>query len=110
VAGFLAQPLTQLRAQLLSVKGIGQETADSILLYAAQFPVFVVDTYTYRVLSRHNLVGETTSYEEMQALFMDNLNADVKVFNEYHALLVQVGKQYCRKKNPACSSCPLYGI
>lgn len=110
VAGFLAQPLTQLRAQLLSVKGIGQETADCILLYAAQFPVFVVDTYTYRVLSRHNLVGETTSYEEMQALFMDNLNADVKVFNEYHALLVQVGKQYCRKKNPACSSCPLYGI
>lgn len=110
VAGFLAQPLAQLRTQLLGVKGVGQETADCILLYAAHHPTFVVDTYTYRVLSRHHLVGETSSYDEMQELFMDNLDADVEVFNEYHALLVQVGKHYCRKKNPACNSCPLYGL
>lgn len=110
VAGFLAQPLAPLRNQLLGVKGVGQETADCILLYAAQLPIFVVDTYTYRVLSRHDLVGEPSSYNEMQELFMDNLDIDVDVFNEYHALLVQVGKQYCRKKNPACTSCPLNGI
>ncbi len=98
-----------LRDKLLSVKGIGPETADSILLYAGNLPVFVVDTYTYRVCSRHGLVAEETSYDEMQALFMNSLDPDVKLFKEYHALLVMTGKNYCRKK-PRCQECPLLGF
>ena len=104
---FFAGDLLALRAQLLSVKGIGPETADSILLYAAKQPVFVIDAYAYRLLSRHGFVGEESSYEEMQELMMDALPADVYLFNEFHALIVAVGKEFCRKKNPNCGSCPL---
>ncbi len=100
------EPTEVLREKLLSVKGIGPETADSILLYAAQRPVFVVDAYTRRVLSRHGLCRETSSYEEIQSLFMENLDGDVQMFNEYHALFVQVGKLHCTPK-PRCTECPL---
>ncbi|NOY52713.1 MAG: endonuclease III domain-containing protein [Deltaproteobacteria bacterium] len=96
----------ELRRELLAVPGIGPETADSILLYAAKRPVFVVDAYTHRVLSRHGLCGETSSYEEIQSLFMDHLDDDVRMFNEYHALFVRVGKLHCTPK-PRCDGCPL---
>lgn len=106
----LAQPLPILRAELLAVKGIGPETADSIVLYAANLPTFVVDAYTWRVLSRHALIDEKTSYHEMQAVFMDNLPHEAALFNEYHALLVQVGKHFCKKKRPECAFCPLHAL
>lgn len=104
---FFGQNLSTLRLQLLSVKGIGPETADSILLYAAQKQIFVVDAYSYRFLYRHGLVARESSYEEMQELFMDALPADTALYNEYHALLVCLGKEFCRKKNPRCRECPL---
>jgi len=104
---FFNQETLILREKLLSVKGIGPETADSILLYAAQKPVFVVDAYTYRMLTRHGLIGQETDYAEMQDLFMDTLPADVKLFNEYHALIVRLGKEYCKKSRPLCQQCPL---
>ena len=100
----------QSRQKLLSVKGIGEETADSILLYACTQPVFVVDTYTHRVFSRHNLLEEECSYGDIQERFMDNLPADAALFNEYHALIVRVAKEYCKKNNPCCADCPLQGL
>lgn len=98
----------RLRERLLSIHGIGPETADSILLYAAGRPVFVVDAYTRRVLSRHGLCEEESTYGQIQDLFMENLTPDVKMFNEYHALLVRTGKEHCKPK-PDCSECPLKG-
>ena len=95
-----------LREGLLSVKGIGPETADSILLYAMERPVFVVDAYTHRILHRHGLIEEEASYEDLQALFMAHLNDDPRLFNDFHALIVMTGKKYC-KKRPACPVCPL---
>lgn len=100
----------QSRLKLLSVKGIGEETADSILLYACLQPVFVVDTYTHRVFSRHNLLEEECSYGDIQERFMDNLPADAALFNEYHALIVRVAKEYCKKNTPCCADCPLQGL
>ncbi|MBI4795600.1 MAG: endonuclease III domain-containing protein [Deltaproteobacteria bacterium] len=106
--GEMAQEdLGSLRAALLTVKGIGPETADSILLYALHKPTFVVDAYTYRVLSRHHLAPEACSYEELQGLFMGNLPADVPLYQEFHALLVRLGKEFCRPR-PQCPSCPLH--
>lgn len=99
--------LGDLRRQLLSVRGIGPETADSILLYAMKKPIFVVDAYTKRILSRHNFIKEDAAYEEIQNLFMKNLENDVQLFNEYHALLVKLGKDYCLKSKPKCDICPL---
>ncbi len=96
----------QLRRQLLSVWGIGEETADSIILYAADKPVFVIDAYTRRIINRIGLAPDSNSYAAYQALFMDNLPADVTVFNEYHALLVRLGKDACRKR-PLCQRCCL---
>jgi len=96
-----------LHRRLLSINGIGPETADSILLYALERPVFVVDAYTRRILSRHSLLREDSSYEEVQNLFMQNLKNDVKLFNEYHALLVKLGKDFCLKSKPKCDICPL---
>jgi len=107
---FLQQPTSDLREQLLSVKGIGPETADSMVLYAAEKPTFVVDTYTHRILSRHNIIDESFDYHEIQELFLDNLNEDTCLFNEYHALIVQVGKDFCKKSKPACTHCPLFGF
>jgi len=99
--------MLKLREQLLSVKGIGPETADSILLYALDKPVFVVDAYTKRVLSRHYLCKEDSGYEDVQNLFMQNLKNEVKLFNEYHALIVKLGKDFCLKNKPKCGICPL---
>lgn len=96
-----------LREKLLNIKGIGPETADCILLYGGNKPIFVVDAYTYRILSRHGIVPDQTSYREMQELFMDSLPEDTEMFNEYHALLVKVGKEHCKKSNPICTGCPL---
>lgn len=104
---FFDQETELLRQTLLTVKGVGPETADSILLYAAEKPVFVVDAYTYRMLTRHGLVSEETDYHEMQCLFMDSLEPDVGIFNEYHALIVRLGKEYCKKNKPRCKQCPL---
>jgi len=95
-----------LRKKLLSIPGIGPETADSILLYAGGKPSFVVDAYTRRILSRHGLIHEEASYEEIRELFMDHLPSDVGLFNEYHALLVELGKRFCKTK-PHCKGCPL---
>ena len=99
-----------LRRQLLTVKGIGPETADSILLYALNKPVFVVDTYTKRILSRHGLIKAEADYSQLQNIFMRNLKNDVQLFGEYHALLVKLGKDYCRKQKPKCEICPLWSI
>jgi endonuclease-3 related protein len=99
-------PTGELRDKLLAVNGIGPETADSILLYAHHRPVFVVDAYTLRVMSRHGLILAKAAYGELQALFMEHLPADEALFNEYHALLVQVGKRHCRR-TPSCPGCPL---
>lgn len=98
-----------LREQLLGVHGVGPETADSILLYALEKPVFVIDAYTKRILQRHRLASEKASYHELQDLFHNNLQADVELFNEYHALLVMLGKHYCKPK-PRCRGCPLEGL
>ncbi len=98
-----------LRKKLLAVKGIGEETADSILLYAGGKPVFVVDVYTRRILQRHFLIQGGESYEEIQSLFMSHLPRKVPLFKQYHALLVNAGKHFCRKK-PLCDACPLKGV
>jgi len=99
--------LHHLRDKLLQVKGIGPETADSILLYALEKPSFVVDAYTRRILNRHFLVHEDIDYHELRDFFMDRLPEDVAMYNEYHALLVRTGKEWCRKHNPRCDECPL---
>lgn len=96
-----------LRRGLLSVNGIGPETADSMLLYAGSHPVFVVDAYTKRILSRHMIIEKDTDYDETQRLFMQNLPHDINMFNEYHALFVNIGKNFCRNRKPICSRCPL---
>ena len=102
-----SEDVPMLRQKLLGIKGIGAETADSILLYAGGKPVFVVDAYTRRILSRHGIVATRSSYGEIQRLFMDRLPADAALFNQYHALIVYTGKNYCRKQ-PRCQECPLY--
>lgn len=102
-----ASPTPELREQLLSVHGIGPETADSILLYAGRHPVFVVDGYTRRILERHNLAHRKQSYEDVRRLFEQSLPASPSLFNEYHALIVHTGKHFCRKRNPICESCAL---
>ena len=96
----------RLREELLGISGIGPETADSILLYALDRPVFVVDTYTARVAVRHGLIEPELTYEQLQDLFASGLESDVPLFNEYHALLVHVGKDFCKPK-PQCAGCPL---
>jgi endonuclease-3 related protein len=106
ISSLLKEETGELRDGLLSVKGIGPETADSIVLYAAQRPVFIIDTYTHRILHRHDLVDDQATYHDLQELFMDNLPEDVELFNEFHALIVRTGKEYCRRK-PKCSMCPL---
>jgi len=102
-----ARPMAQLRPELLACFGIGPETADSILLYAAGQPSFVVDAYTRRIFARLGVVGATIGYEPLRAMFMAHLPADVPLFNEYHALLVALGQQHCGKNRPRCPACPL---
>jgi endonuclease-3 related protein len=100
---------SDLREQLLSVKGIGPETADSILLYALNRPVFVVDAYTARVCARHHLIDEGADYHSIQETFESNLPCDIQLFNEFHALIVNLGKNYC-KPTPKCDICPLNAL
>jgi len=106
IKAMLLRPLPSLREELLSVKGIGPETADSILLYAAGKPVFVIDAYTKRIFSRHKLIKGDIQYDRLQGLFMNNLPRKASLFNEYHALLVEAGKVFCKTK-PLCKGCPL---
>lgn len=96
----------KLREKLLHIKGIGPETADSILLYAGDHPVFVIDLYTYRILTRHGWLPEETTYGEMQEFFQDAIPQDVALYNDFHAQLVAIGANYCRK-TPKCEECPL---
>jgi len=103
------EDLKELRQKLLGIHGIGPETADSILLYGLGKPVFVVDAYTKRILSRHGIVSEKASYEEVQETFMCHLPIDEQLFNEYHALLVHLGKTMCRKSK-CDEGCPLRKI
>ena len=103
---FLSRDMEVLRSDLLAIRGIGPETADSIVLYAAFQPSFVVDAYTYRILSRHGWIDESIDYEELRGYFMGVLDPDVPFFQEFHALLVRTGHLYCRRK-PLCESCPL---
>lgn len=100
------EDVEKIRQKLLKIPGIGPETADSILLYAGKKPTFVVDSYTKRILSRHNLIPEEYDYEEIRAFFINHLPEDEALFNEYHALFVALGKNYCRPK-PICKKCPL---
>jgi endonuclease-3 related protein len=100
-----AQSLDIAREELLVLKGIGPETADSILLYAGQQPSFVVDAYTNRLFQRLGLLNGTEKYEQVRTLFMNELPADVVLYNEYHALIVIHCKEFCRKK-PLCAGCP----
>ncbi|MBN1381861.1 MAG: endonuclease III domain-containing protein [Deltaproteobacteria bacterium] len=95
-----------LRSQLLRVKGIGEETADSIILYAAEKPIFVVDAYTRRILERHSLIEQGLKYGDIQKYFMNHLPADVYLFKQYHGLIVNTGKTYCTKA-AKCEMCPL---
>ncbi|MBU1125034.1 MAG: endonuclease III domain-containing protein [Candidatus Omnitrophica bacterium] len=102
--------LPALRQQLLAVKGIGPETADSILLYALGKPIFVVDAYTRRIFSRHRYIREDYDYHQMQDFCMQRLEQKVQLFNEFHALLVKLGKDFCLKSKPKCHICPLRGV
>jgi endonuclease III related protein len=103
----LRTPTDILRAQLLDVHGIGPETADSILLYAGNRAVFVVDAYTRRILERHHLASGQESYEQIRQMFEHSLPPSASLFNEYHALLVRTGKHFCRTRAPLCDSCAL---
>ena len=103
-------PIAELRDELLSLHGIGPETADSILLYALGRPVFVVDAYTVRLFSRIGLCEEKSKYDDVQSLFMKNLQIDAQMFNEYHALIVRHSKRTCTKRNPGCGKCALFDM
>ncbi|MBI3096969.1 MAG: endonuclease III domain-containing protein [Planctomycetes bacterium] len=110
IARLKARPIESLREDLLSVSGIGRETADSILLYALDKPTFVVDAYTARVLRRHALIDESADYDEIKALLEDSQPRDLARFNEFHALFVAVGKYCCTKRIPRCDACPLRSL
>lgn len=100
-------PTILLRPKLLSIFGIGPETADAILLYAGKHEVFVVDAYTRRMLSRHGWISETAKYDDVRWIFERQFPGDVQRFNELHALIVKAGKQWCRAHDPKCNECPL---
>jgi endonuclease-3 related protein len=100
-------PTILLREKLLGVFGIGPETADSILLYAGEHPVFVVDAYTKRMLTRHGWAHEGAKYEDVRWMFERQFPGDAERFNEFHALIVNMGKHFCRPQEPLCDGCPL---
>ncbi len=104
--GFLDRPASTLREELLAVNGIGRETADSIILYAAGKPTFVVDAYTFRILLRHRLISPEDDYEAIKELMESSLPREVGLWNDYHAQLVAAGKTYCRP-TAQCEGCPL---
>lgn len=101
--------LSALREQLLAIKGIGPETADSICLYAFEKPIFVVDSYTARIFGRHGMIEAPSGYKQIQEAFHAELEREAALFNEFHALIVRVGKEYCKPK-PVCDGCPLEGL
>jgi endonuclease III related protein len=100
-------PTIVLRQKLLGVFGVGPETADSILLYAGEHPAFVVDAYTKRMLSRHGWIDAKAKYDDVRWMFESEFPGDVKRFNEFHALIVNAGKNFCRTHDPLCGECPL---
>ncbi|MDD4203104.1 MAG: endonuclease III domain-containing protein [Candidatus Omnitrophica bacterium] len=99
--------LSELRKELLDIKGIGRETADSIILYAVKKPIFVIDAYTKRMLTRFSLIEDDQNYANVQKLFMDNLESNTALFNEYHALIIKLAKDFCKARRPFCEKCPL---
>jgi endonuclease-3 related protein len=103
--GFFKEEKDTLRKKLLAIHGIGNETADSIMLYAAEKPVFVVDAYTIRIGNRIGLF-RFSDYDQAQKFFESNLPKDLEMFKEFHALIVELGKNYCKKK-PSCVGCPI---
>jgi endonuclease-3 related protein len=109
LARMFRTPTPVLREQLLGVFGIGRETADSILLYAGNHPIFVVDAYTHRIFGRHGLDAPPHDYERVRRLVEASLPRDAGVYNEFHAQLVNVGKYWCRSREPRCGECPLHG-
>jgi endonuclease-3 related protein len=102
----LSGDLPQARQRLLGISGIGEETADSMLLYAGGRPVFVVDAYTRRILTRHGIIDGNLPYGDIQHLFMNHVPRDAGLYNQYHAMIVETGKRYCRTE-PRCGDCPL---
>ena len=110
LSAMLSQPWEALRAELLSIYGIGEETADDIVLYAAGGPSFVMDAYTRRILARMGIRAPDQRYDSYRAIFMDALPPDAQLFNEYHALLDNLGKDVCRKRAPRCAECPLLDL
>lgn len=107
---FLSQEVQELRQRLLKIYGIGPETADAIILYAAEKPVFVVDAYTHRIFQRLGYFGEKAKYREMQEFFMKHLPPDVSLYNDYHAQIDALGHNICLKNKPRCRECPLADI
>lgn len=110
ITNFEGRDTEIIRKELLSIPGIGYETADSILLYALDRPVFVIDAYTRRILSRHKLINQDAQYDEIKRLLEDNLYKDTQLYNEYHALIVRLGKEFCKKNEPLCNICPVFNI
>jgi len=106
LASFRKRRLASLRKELLGVNGVGAETADSILLYAFNKPTFVVDAYTRRILRRHGFISKGTTDEEVKHIFEENLPKSAKLYNEFHALFVALGKDHCRPRQ-RCQGCPL---
>jgi endonuclease III related protein len=107
LASMFKIPATELRDNLLGIKGLGPETVDAILLYAGGIPSFVADAYTRRILVRHVLLADGTGYAEARQFLHSHLPPDARLFNEFHALLVETGKHHCRRATPDCSGCPL---
>lgn len=101
------EPADVLREELLAINGIGPETADSILLYALEKPVFVIDAYTVRILGRHGLITGEAAYQEVQEEFQYRLPPDVEIYKDFHAQLVELGKRFCKKSSPKCEECPV---
>jgi endonuclease-3 related protein len=100
-------PTDELRRRLLDLRGLGPETVDAIILYAVQRPLFVADAYTRRVLARHGFVSDAADYHQTQEFLHAHLPPDTSLFNEFHAVLVEVGKKYCKPQSPRCAGCPL---
>ncbi|KAF5086343.1 endonuclease III domain-containing protein [Methanospirillum purgamenti] len=106
IAKMMAIPTERARDELLTISGFGPETVDSILLYALEKPIFVVDAYTRRIGSRQGWFKQTATYAQMQEYFMDRLSPDVALYNDFHAQIVNLGNKVC-KKNPLCDTCPV---
>lgn len=110
LSAFLSQDLQTLRRRLLNIYGIGPETADAIILYAAEKPIFVIDVYTHRIFFRLGYFGEKAKYREMQEFFMKYLPPDVSLYNDYHAQIDALGHNICLKTRPRCEECPLFEL